>query len=208
MKNPGRAERRDVILDAATAILREKGYRGATMLDVARRVSASKETLYAWFGNKSGLFQAVIRRNADTVRTVLEGHLDGNATVEEALADVGRALAGLLLGDGTVAINRAAISEARSEPALARILVETGREATLPFFVRYLEQCRGRDLLDFDDPWEAAETFLGLLLADMQIRRLLGVVDAPDTGEIEARAKQAAIKFLRLYGGEILSNRC
>ena len=208
MKNPGRAERRDVILDAATAILREKGYRGATMLDVARRVSASKETLYAWFGNKSGLFQAVIRRNADTVRTVLEGHLDGNATVEEALADVGRALAGLLLGDGAVAINRAAISEARSEPALARILVETGREATLPFFVRYLEQCRGRDLLDFDDPWEAAETFLGLLLADMQIRRLLGVVDAPDTGEIEARAKQAAIKFLRLYGGEILSNRC
>ena len=208
MKNPGRAERRDVILDAATAILREKGYRGATMLDVARRVSASKETLYAWFGNKSGLFQAVIRRNADTMRTVLEGHLDGNATVEEALADVGRALAGLLLGDGAVAINRAAISEARSEPALARILVETGREATLPFFVRYLEQCRGRDLLDFDDPWEAAETFLGLLLADMQIRRLLGVVDAPDTGEIEARAKQAAIKFLRLYGGEILSNRC
>ena len=207
MKNPGRAERRDVILDAATAILREKGYRGATMLDVARRVSASKETLYAWFGNKSGLFQAVIRRNADTVRTVLEGHLDGNAPVEEALADVGRALAGLLLGDGTVAINRAAISEARSEPALARILVETGREATLPFFVRYLEQCRGRDLLDFDDPWEAAETFLGLLLGDKQIRCLLGVADTPDTREIEARAKQAAIKFLRLYGGEALSNR-
>ena len=208
MKEPDRAQRRDAILDAATAILREKGYRDTTMLEVARRVSASKETLYAWFGSKSGLFQAVIRRNADTVRTVLQGHLDGDAPVETALTDVGRALAGLLLGDGAVAINRAAISEARSEPVLARILVETGREATLPFFVRYLERCRERNLLDFDDPWEAAETFLGLLLGDKQVRRLLGVVDTPDAGEIETRAGQAAVKFLRLYGGEALSSRC
>ena len=207
MKEPDRAQRRDAILDAATAILREKGYRDTTMLDIARRVSASKETLYAWFGSKSGLFQAVIRRNADTVRTVLEAHLDGDAPVAEALADVGRALAGLLLGDGAVAINRAAISEARSEPVLARILVETGREATLPFFVRYLERCRERGFLDFDDPWEAAETFLGLLLGDKQIRRLLGVVDAPDAGEIETRARQAAIRFLTLYGDEALSSR-
>lgn len=201
MKEPYRARRRDDILDAATAILREKGYRGTTMSDVARRASASKETLYAWFGNKSGLFQAVIRRNADTVRTVLEAHHDGNASVEAVLADVGRALAGLLLGDGAVAINRAAISEASSEPALARILTETGREATLPFFVRYLEQCREHGLLDFDDSREAAETFLGLLLGDMQVRRLLGVVDTPAAGEIEARARQAAVKFLKLYAG-------
>ena len=207
MKEPDRAQRRDAILDAATAILREKGYRDTTMLDIARRVSASKETLYAWFGSKSGLFQAVIRRNANTVRTVLEAHLDGNAPVAEALADVGRALAGLLLGDGAVAINRAAISEARSDPELARILVETGREATLPFFVRYLERCRERRLLDFDDPWEAAETFLGLLLGDKQIRRLLGVVDTPDAGEIETRARQAAVRFLRLYGGEAFPRR-
>lgn len=200
MREPDRAQRRDAMLDAATAILREKGYRDTTMLDVARRVSASKETLYAWFGNKSGLFQAVIRRNANTVRTVLDSHLDGNAPVEEALADVGRALATLLLGDGAVAINRAAISEARSEPVLARILIETGREATLPFFVRYLERCRERGSLDFDDPWEAAETFLGLLLGDKQIRRLLGALDAPEVEEIEALAKQAAARFLRLYG--------
>ncbi|MYE03082.1 MAG: hypothetical protein F4Y03_17760 [Alphaproteobacteria bacterium] len=112
------------------------------------------------------------------------------------------------MGDGAVAINRAAISEARSDPELARILVETGREATLPFFVRYLERCRERGLLDFDDPWEAAETFLGLLLGDKQIRRLLGVVETPDAGEIETRARQAAVRFLKLYGGKGLSDRC
>ena len=157
------------------------------------------ETLYSWFGSKSGLIQAVIRRNSDTVRTVLEAHLDGDAPAEEALTDVGRALARLLRGDSAVAINRAAISEARSEPVLARILVETGREATLPFFVRYLEKSRMRGRLVFDDSREAAETFLGLLLGDMQVRRLLGVVDTPDAEEIEARARHAAVKFLRVY---------
>lgn len=208
MKELYRTQRRDVILDAAIAILVEKGYRDTTMSDVARRVSASKETLYSWFGSKSGLFQAAIRRNADTVRTVLEVHLDGNAPMEEALGDVGRALAGLLLGDSAVAINRAAISEARSEPVLARILVQTGREATLPFFVRYLEKCRERDLVDIDDPLEAAESFLGLLLGDMQVRRLLGVVDAPDADAIEDRATAAVSNFLRLYGGESGKRGC
>ena len=202
MKEPYRAQRRDAILDAAIALLVEKGYRDTTMSDVARRVSASKETLYSWFGSKSGLFQAAIRRNADTVRIVLEAHLDGNAPVDEALGDVGRALASLLLGNSAVAINRAAISEVCSEPVLARILVQTGREATLPFFVRYLEQCRERDLLDINDPREAAETFLGLLLGDMQVRRLLGVVDTPDTDAIDVRTRKAVSKFLRLYGCE------
>ena len=199
MKEPDRAQRRDMILDAAVIILSEKGYRDTTMLDVARQISASKETLYSWFGSKSGLFQAVIRRNADTVRTVLEAHLVGDAPVEEALTDVGQALARLLLGDSAVAINRAAISEARSEPVLARILVQTGREATLPYFVRYLEKCRMRGWLIFDDSWETAETFLGLLLGDMQVRRLLGVVDTPDAEDIEARARRAVGKFLRVY---------
>lgn len=208
MKEQYRAQRRDVILDAAIEILVEKGYRDTTMSEVARRVSASKETLYSWFGSKSGLFQAAIRRNADTVRTVLEAHLDGCAPVEEALADVGRALASLLLGDSAVAINRAAISEACSEPVLARILVRTGREATLPFFVRYLEQCSERDLLDIDDTRAAAESFLGLLLGDMQVRRLLGVVDAPDADAIEDRTMMAVSKFLRLYGAKSGKGRC
>ena len=200
MKEPDRAGRRDRILDVAVAALAEYGYRDTTMLEVARRASASKETLYAWFGNKPGLFQAVIERNAEAVRDVVEGHLDGNAPVEAALTDFGKALAGLLLGESAVAINRAAISEARTAPILARILSESGREATLPVFIRYLERCRSRGVLDFDDPEEAAETFIGLLLGDAQVRRLLGVTTTPTSARLRTRAKLASRKFLLLYG--------
>ena len=200
MKESARTRRRNHILDVAVATLAEHGYRDTTMLEVARRASASKETLYAWFGNKPGLFQAVIRRNAQTVRTVLDGNLGGEASVQSVLLDFGRALAGLLLSESAVAINRAAISEARTAPALARILTDSGREATLPHFVRYLERCRAQGVLKFDDSMETAETFIGLLLGDAQVRRLLGVMDAPGAAEIQRRAMLAARRFLLLHG--------
>ena len=199
MKQTSREERRDRILDVAVAILAERGYRDTTMLEVASRASASKETLYAWFGSKPGLFQAVIGRNADGVREAVEGHLDGDAPIEDALADFGRALAGLLLGESAVAINRAAISEARTAPEIARILTESGREATLPVFVRYLERCRADGALAFDDAEQAAEAFIGLLLGDAQIRRLLGAAPPPDAAELARRASLATRIFLLIY---------
>ena len=199
MKEATRAGRRDRILDVAVETLAEYGYRGTTMLEVARRASASKETLYAWFGSKPGLFEAVIRRNADGVRSAVEAHLGGDAPIEDALADFGRALAGLLLGESAVAINRAAISEARTAPELARILGQAGREATLPVFARYLERCRARGALAFGDAEQAAETFIGLLLGDAQVRRLLGVAPPPDGAELERRATLATQIFLLIY---------
>ena len=199
MKKSSRTPRRAHILDVAAKILVERGYRDTTMLEVARRASASKETLYAWFGDKLGLFEAVMRRNAGRVRLALNGHLDGDTPVESTLTDFGRELAAHLLCDNAVAINRAAISEAHSGPSLAGSLSKLGREPIHRTFVRYLEQCHERGLLNVEDPNEAVDTFVGLLLGDAQTRRLLGVMDAPSEAEIEDRATRAATNFVRLH---------
>ena len=169
------------------------------MLEVARRSSASKETLYAWFGDKLGLFEAVMRRNAGLVRVALNGHLDGQTSVEAALTDFGRALAGHVLCDNAVAVTRAAISEARSGPSLANSLFKSAHDPISRAFVRYLDQCQARGVLHIQDSNEAVENFVGLLLGDAQTRRLLGVMDAPSEADIDDRAKQAAQRFLRLY---------
>ncbi len=199
MKTASRDARRDEILAVAIEVLAEKGYRDASMLEIARRASASKETLYAWFGDKRGLFEAVIQGNARTVQLLLARHLANDAPAELVLVEFGRALLQLLLGDSAVAINRAAISEATSDPRLSEILTRAGREATLPGFLRYLELQRERGLMTFDDPSLAAQDFLGLLLGDIQVRRLLGRLPAPRKAQVEARAARAAKNFLRLY---------
>lgn len=201
MKAASRDRRRDEILDHAVEVLAERGYRDASMLEIAKRAAASKETLYAWFGDKQGLFEAVIRRNAEVVQEVLRGYLENNAPPDVALPEFGRALLTLLLGDSAVAINRAAISEARAEPRLAETLARAGRDATLPAFLRYLERQQERGTLQLDTtPEEAAEVYLGLLLGDRQVRRLLGRIPAPSKTEIDARAAAATRRFLQLYG--------
>ncbi|MCP5083649.1 MAG: TetR/AcrR family transcriptional regulator [Alphaproteobacteria bacterium] len=199
MRAENRAKRRDHILDIAIEVLSERGYRDANMLEVARRARASKETLYSWFGDKHGLFEAVIKRNAASVQGVMESQLESDAPVDEALAAFGRALLALLVGESAVALNRAAISEAASDPRLAETLVTEGRQATLPAFTRFLQLHASRGHLEISSPEEAAEDFLGLLLGDLQIRRLLAVQRAPSKVQIEARAKAATEKFLRLH---------
>lgn len=201
-RTASRERRRDEIMDVAVQVLAEKGYRDASMLEVARRASASKETLYAWFGDKQGLLEALIKRNAQKVQSVLAGHLDGKAPPRSLLIDFGRALLDLLLGESAVALNRAAISEAKSDPTLAHLLASAGRQSVLPSFIRLLEMHAARGALKLDDPPRAAEDFLGLLLGDAQVRRLLGVMDPPGKAQIVARATRATRAFLQLYAAQ------
>ncbi len=201
-RNPqtsGNENRRHEIMDVAVALLATHGYRDTTMLQIAQRAGASKETLYAWFGDKPGLFEAIIQRNAKKVQTVLARHLEGDASTERVLREFGNALLSMLISESAVAINRAAISEVHSDPALARALVHSGREATLPGLVRLLDQRRRQGELKMKSASQAAENFLGLLLGDLQVRRLLGVLPEPTTRQIKARATQATQHFLHLY---------
>jgi len=199
-KRDTREKRTREILDAAVAVLRERGYGGATMLAIASRASASKETLYAWFGNKSGLFEAVIRANASQVDAALTAALEQSAPPQDALGAFGRELLALLLSEPALTINRAAISEAASIPAFGKILAAAGRDAVAPKLILYLDQQKQLGTLSFTDAEDAAETLISLLLGDLQVRRLLGVVPKPDRTWIETRATRAVAQFMRLYG--------
>ncbi|WP_020669976.1 TetR family transcriptional regulator [Amycolatopsis nigrescens] len=59
-----RASLRETLLDAATALLPEKGYAGLRMADVAADSGVSRQTVYNEFGSKSALVQAVALRTA------------------------------------------------------------------------------------------------------------------------------------------------
>ncbi len=107
----------------------------------------------------------------------------------------------LLLGEGAVVINRAAISEAASDPSFAQMLTARGRGSVVPKLEGYLEGQRTRGRLQFRGASDAADTLIGLAIGDQQIRRLLGVLPMPDDAQIEARAERAAQAFLTLFAG-------
>src|ERR671917_2547993 len=73
------AERREEILKVALSVLAERGYRGTSMLKIAERSQASKETLYAWFGDKRGLFEELVSWQAERVDAALAPSLERDA---------------------------------------------------------------------------------------------------------------------------------
>ena len=86
---------------AKLSIMEEKGYVGASMLAVAKKAKASNETLYNWYGDKRGLFQALVLRNAEDVKTYLEAELATDHDAQTILAALGPKLLGLLPRNGS-----------------------------------------------------------------------------------------------------------
>lgn len=176
------------------------------MASVAAAARTSKETLYGWFGDKQGLFGAVVEREAAAINEELAGALGGLEAGDEqpppevVLTEFGRRLLTLLLGSRSLAINRAAIAEAASDAEFGRILAAGGRENTGRLVRDYLAAEHERARLEVPDPQEAFETFLGLLVRDLQMRVLMGAQSPPSALDIDARAAVAVAAFMRLHG--------
>lgn len=181
------ADRRRAVLDAAFAELVAAGYEGVTMLGIARRAGASKETLYAWFGNRQGLFAALIRDQAEQANERVTAALAAGGDAPSTLRGFAEGLLALLTGERSLALNRAAMTS----PELARTLLEQGRHRTGPLVERYLAQ------LGIADPPDAFQLLYGLVMRDTQIRCLLGE-PAPSPADLRAQAASAVDRFLTL----------
>lgn len=201
-KRRSSVERREEILEVALSVLAERGYRGASMREIAERAQASKETLYSRFGNKRELFEELVGWQAERVDAVIAPNLERGGDPCEVLRGFALELQRLLLGERSVVINRAAISEVTSDPTFAQILATQGRGSVVPKLVRYLEGQREGGHLHFEEAEAAIDTLIGLAIGDQQVRRLLGVLPMPGPEQIEARAEGTVEQFLTLFGRE------
>lgn len=194
------------MLDAALAVLVEEGVERLTMLAVARRAGASKETLYSWFGNRDGLLRALIERNADGSAERVAAALgsatpatDGGDDTEPraVLTDYATGLLRLLTNPASVALNRAAMTD----PDLAALLLAGGRHRVGPIVESFLaDQAAAGRLTLAVTPAEAFELLYGLVVRDTQIRVLLGE-DPPSPGRLATQAATAVDRFLLLAAG-------
>lgn len=188
-----RQQRRERVLEAAFEELIESGYDGVTMLKIAKRAGASKETLYSWFGNRIGLFTAMIEDNGENAAARVRAALAGDADPTETLTGFCMGLLRLLTADRGVALNRAAMNS----PELAEILLASGRHRVGPIVEEYLQRLDQRGVIAVDDPADAFTLLYGLAIRDLQIRVLLGE-NPPDDEVVRRQATGAVTTFLTL----------
>ena len=195
MRDEKRSLRQQQIEDAAYKVLEAKGYGGTSMQGIAKAARASNETLYSWYGDKRGLFQALVTRNAAEVREHLEAELRTGHDALTILATLGPKLLDLLTGDRAVALNRAAAADSSGE--LGATLSTAGREAVFPLLEQVLCRARDEGHLTFDETGEAVGLYLDLLIGDLQIRRAIGRQPRPSQAARTARAERA-VRHLRV----------
>ena len=199
MREENRSRRQTEIEAAAYAVLEENGYAGTSMLAIAKRARASNETLYNWYGDKQGLFRALVERNAEEVKRHLEEELQTDHGALSILATLGPKLLVLLTGDRAVALYRAAAADSSGE--LGETLSKVGREAVFPLLEAVFLRARSEGELAFEETGETVALFLDLLIGDQQIRRVIGRLPAPTMGACEARALRAVERLRRLLNG-------
>jgi AcrR family transcriptional regulator len=92
---------RDEILDAALALLTERGYAAMSMDDLAARAGISKPTLYNHFTTKDDIVVASAVRGMDRVIALIEGGVESRTPLER-LATLLRAVLQLKVDEGTI----------------------------------------------------------------------------------------------------------
>lgn len=207
MQNNLTKRQRDV-LDAALHLLVE-GNDALTMSNIARAASCSKETLYKWFGDRDTFLEAMVRWQASRVRAVpIKREAVDVDTLFSSLEHFARDWLMVLSSESSIALNRLAVSHALSEKShLGAIVLHNGPYAMARKLKPILELGRDSGFLNYDDLDVAFRTFFGLVVRDMQIRKLLGDDFIMSDEKIICEARNATRQFFTLYGVEDINTK-
>src|SRR5262245_1078758 len=80
-------QRRERVVRLAAPLFLKKGYDNVSIDEIIGVVGGSKATIYAWFGGKEGLFEAVVRQKCRDV--VVNIHVDAAGSPEAQLTEIG-----------------------------------------------------------------------------------------------------------------------
>jgi TetR/AcrR family transcriptional regulator len=89
-----------VLLDAATLVFAEQGFAGARVDEIAARAGVNKALIYAYYGDKTGIYRAVLRAHLDEFADpAFSKAVAAEAGPRRALEDIVRRFFRLLIKD-------------------------------------------------------------------------------------------------------------
>lgn len=199
----GRSERERQIEDAVYQLLEKKGFADTTMRNIAAAARASNETLYRWYGDKLGLYRALIDRNAGLIAESLSASRSSGKRGTSALRDLTPIFLETLLGDRYIALAMAAVVDRSG--VLRETLDESGRKVVIPMIASLMaEAIEDGEIgcgVDGTAPKidELVECWATLAIGDLLSLRMIGVMPAFSAAEAGARSQLAMKRLQILY---------
>lgn len=189
------------ILTAAFNAFVERGYGGASTLEIATRAKVSKREIYSVFGNKQAMLRACIAwRTRHMLPSGPPPPACDRAALARTLTTFGERLLTELSHPDAIAVHRLAVTEANHSPEVGQE-IEAVRAAGRAALTMLLKQAQDAGLLDRADPEEMAVQFLSLLWGDLLVRMLQRLAGPPAKAEAHNKANAAAEALLALHPG-------
>ena len=192
--------KRDAIVLAASAVFRELGFEGASMVEIAARVGGSRATLYGYFGSKEELFIAVIHNAAKSHLDPIFAALaqEGDGDLAQALQRFGEKVLTAVCSPEFIQAQRAVIAESgRSD--IGRLFYEGGPKKGNAEVAGFLALQMSKGRLRMADAEVAAHHLQALLQAETMMPCLLGLVGPLTRRELREATRRAVQAFLSGY---------
>lgn len=192
--------RRMELIDVAEKMFLERGYAETTMQVIAEAAGASKETLYRHFESKELLFAEIVGRKAQMISGPDTGITRGGAP-EAVLSELGTNLLRAISRGKSSFLFRTVVAEAVWTPELGDLFYERGPGLTVSRLTQYLADASEKGELRCDDPALAARLFLGAVVSQFHLCRLVQSSWKPPTpAEMSRHVKAAVSMFLAEFG--------
>jgi AcrR family transcriptional regulator len=191
---------RRLILKAAATIFLANGYERTSMELVATQSGAGRRTVYNHFRSKKALFDA-------TVAFLWEGmpldriisRRENPSRPEQALVEIGYAIAEFWAPEEAVAFMRMIISEGPRFPELVQSFITFGRGPARLAVADFLRSLNKTKAFDIRDPDHAAIQFISLINGPLLWTRMIGGVQPPTNKQRKYVVDEAVETFLSRY---------
>ena len=199
-----RAEiRRAAFLEAAQEVFLEQGFEAANMSEIVRRAGGSLATLYAQFGDKEGIFLAMLETRMKEVTATLEVELQAHTPVEEGLRRIGEQFAGKLVQPNSLELYRLIVGMAKKYPDIAETFMKLGPNKVRAGLAAYLQDRAEAGEIPQSDQFETlGSLFLDMVRSPLQSRALLDSKVRLTEDDVRTSVDRAVCMFLHGLAGK------
>jgi AcrR family transcriptional regulator len=188
-------QRRERIVRMAAPLFLKKGYDNVSIDEIIGVVGGSKATIYAWFGGKEGLFEAVVKQKCRDVTVAIA--VDAKGSLEAQLTEIGQSFLAMVLSPPILEFHRLMVSIGRTFPEAGRLFFETGPVSAYSIVASWIARHQNDGRIVQEDPYRLAVLFLDMLIGEHQLGWLTSVPRSARREKIDETVRIAVRVFLR-----------
>ncbi|MEA2946197.1 MAG: TetR/AcrR family transcriptional regulator, mexJK operon transcriptional repressor [Alphaproteobacteria bacterium] len=188
-------QRRARLVRMTAPLFLKKGYDNVSIDEIIGVVGGSKATIYAWFGGKEGLFEAVVRQKCQDVTMAIA--VDTKGSLEGQLTRIGHSFLAMVLSPPILEFHRLMVSIGRTFPDAGQLFFQSGPVSAYSIVAAWIAKHQQDGSIAAEDPYRLAVLFLDMLIGEHQLGWLTSMPRAARREKIDETVRIAVRVFLR-----------